>query len=60
MPAPSVSRSMADEAPIRLLLLDGPMANVGRMKPAFRTFFPAAITPSRRRDGDPDDAAPRA
>ena len=42
VPAPSVSRSMADKAPIRLLLLDGPMANGGRMKPAFRTFFPAA------------------
>ncbi len=41
-PAPSRVLAMAGVTPIPLLLLDGPMANGGRTKPVFRTFFPAA------------------
>jgi len=58
MPAPSISRSMADGAPIRLLLLNGPMANGGRMKPAGRTFFPG-LRPSSRMTLRVQKSAPR-
>ena len=41
-PRHSVSRSVACETPMTLLLLDGPTANGGRPKPPCRAFFPAA------------------
>lgn len=41
-PRHSVSRSVACETPMALLLLDGPMANEGRPKPPCHAFFPAA------------------